>query len=475
MRILILGANGYIGKRLIPVLVDRGYKVICCVRDKNRLVIEPSLLEQVEIREVDFLQKNTIKNLPLTIDIIFYLIHSMSASIKDFVSLEEEAANNFLEYVEGTSVRQIIYLTGIINEGEKLSPHMQSRYNVEKILKKSSSSTTILRAAIIVGSGSASFEIIRDLVEKLPVMVTPKWVKSRIQPIAIRDVIKFLTGVIDHPATFNQTFDIGGNDILSYKEMMLEYSRVRNIKRFIFTLPFMTPRLSSYWLYFVTSTSYKLAVNLVNSMKMDVVCKDNRLKELLEIEPLSYRKAIELAFERIEQNMVLSSWKDAFISSMPSRKVTEFVRVPSYGCFKDVRINDLAGNEEKTLERIWSVGGERGWYYATFLWAIRGTIDRIAGGVGLRRGRTNPDEIHTGDALDFWRVVVADKAQKRLLLYAEMKLPGEAWLEFNIDDNMLIQTATFRPRGLFGRLYWFGLLPFHKLIFKNMAKRIAQG
>ncbi|MCF8337993.1 MAG: DUF2867 domain-containing protein, partial [Bacteroidales bacterium] len=206
-----------------------------------------------------------------------------------------------------------------------------------------------------------------------------------------------------------------------------------------------------------------------------VVCKDNRLKELLEIEPLSYRKAIELAFERIEQNMVLSSWKDAFISSMPSQKVTEFVRVPSHGCFKDVRINDLAGSEEKALERIWSVGGERGWYYATFLWAIRGTIDRIAGGVGLRRGRTNPDDIHTGDALDFWRVVVADKAQKRLLLYAEMKLPGEAWLEFNIDDNMLIQTATFRPRGLFGRLYWFGLLPFHKVIFKNMAKRIAQG
>ena len=475
MRILILGANGYIGKRLIPVLVERGYEVICCVRDKRRLVIEPSLLEQVEVREVDFLQKDTIANLPLSIDIVFYLIHSMSASIKDFVSLEEEAANNFLEYVEGTSARQIIYLTGIINDGEKLSPHMQSRYNVEKILKKSSSSTTILRAAIIVGSGSASFEIIRDLVEKLPVMVTPKWVKSRIQPIAIRDVIKFLTGVIDHPATFNQTFDIGGPEVITYKEMMLEYSRVRNIKRFIITLPFMTPRLSSYWLYFVTTTSYKLAVNLVNSMKMDVVCKDNRLKELLEIEPLSYRKAIELAFERIEQNMVLSSWKDAFISSMPSRKVTEFVRVPSYGCFKDVRINDLAGNEEKALERIWSVGGERGWYYATFLWAIRGTIDRIAGGVGLRRGRTNPDDIHTGDALDFWRVVVADKAQKRLLLYAEMKLPGEAWLEFNIDDNMLIQTATFRPRGLFGRLYWFGLLPFHKVIFKNMAKRIAQG
>lgn len=474
MKILVTGANGYVGRRLIPVLVDSGYEVVCCVRDKNRLKMEESLQEQVEVREVDFLQSDTLKNLPLNVDIAFYLIHSMSSSIKDFVSLEEIAAENFVNYINKTNAQQIIYLTGIINDSQKLSPHMQSRFNVEKILQKSVVPTTILRAGIIVGSGSASFEIIRDLVEKIPVMVTPKWVKSRIQPIAIRDVVKFLTGVINNPAVMNQTFDIGGPEILSYREMLLEYARARNIKRFLFTLPFMTPRLSSYWLYFVTSTSYKLAINLVDSMKMDVVCSDNRLKDILQIETISYRKAIELAFERIEQNMVMSSWKDAFISSMPAKKVSEFVRVPSYGCFKDVRIFDLAISEEKALERIWSVGGEKGWYYATFLWAIRGFIDRFAGGVGLRRGRTNPDNINPGDALDFWRVIVADKSSKRLLLYAEMKLPGEAWLEFNIDDNMLIQTATFRPRGVFGRIYWFSLLPFHKLIFKNMAKRIAK-
>ena len=473
MKILVTGANGYIGKRLIPVLVDSGYEVVCCVRDKKRLTMEPSLIEKVDVREVDFLEKNTLENLPPDIDIAFYLIHSMSASIKNFVSLEEKAAENFTDYIDKSQARQIIYLTGIINDSQELSPHLQSRYNVEKILQKSTVPTTILRAGIIVGSGSASFEIIRDLVEKIPVMVTPKWVNSRIQPIAIRDVVKFLTGVIDHTETWNQTFDIGGPEILSYKEMMLEYARVRNIKRFIFTLPVMTPRLSSYWLYFVTSTSYKLAINLVGSMKMDVVCHDNRLKELINIETIGYRKSIELAFERIEQNMVLSSWKDAFISSMSTQKVTEFVRVPSYGCYKDVQVFDLAGSEEKALERVWSVGGEKGWYYATFLWAIRGFIDRFAGGVGLRRGRTNPDDIHTGDALDFWRVIVADKENMRLLLYAEMKLPGEAWLEFNIDDDMLIQTATFRPRGVYGRLYWFGLLPFHKIIFKNMAKRIA--
>lgn len=473
MKTLVTGANGYIGRRLIPVLVDNGYEVICCVRDKNRLTMEPSLVEKVEVREVDFLEKNTLENLPLDIDIAFYLIHSMSSSIKNFVSLEEKAAENFTSYINKTQARQIIYLTGIINDSQKLSPHLQSRYNVEIILQKSSVAVTILRAGIIVGSGSASFEIIRDLVEKIPVMITPRWVNSRIQPIAIRDVVKFLTGVIDHPETLNQTFDIGGPEILSYKEMMLEYARVRNIKRFIFTLPIMTPRLSSYWLYFVTSTSYKLAINLVDSMKMDVICHDTRLKELLNIETIPYRKSIEMAFERIEQNMVLSSWKDAFISSMSTQKVTEFVRVPSYGCYKDVQVFDLAVSEEKALDRVWSVGGEKGWYYATFLWAIRGFIDRFAGGVGLRRGRTNPDDIHTGDALDFWRVIIADKETMRLLLYAEMKLPGEAWLEFNIDDNMLIQTATFRPRGVYGRLYWFGLLPFHKLIFKNMAKRIA--
>ena len=473
MKILVTGANGYIGKRLIPVLVDSGYEVVCCVRDKNRLSMEPSLLKQVDIREVDFLEKDTLNNLPYNIDIAYYLIHSMSASIKNFVSLEETAAGNFAEYLNKTNARQVIYLTGIINDSQNLSPHLQSRFNVEQILNNSSVPATILRAGIIVGSGSASFEIIRDLVEKIPVMVTPKWVNTRIQPIAIRDVVKFLTGVIDHPATMNQTFDIGGPEILTYKKMMLVYSRVRNIKRFIFTLPVMTPRLSSYWLYFVTSTSYKLAINLVDSMKIDVVCRDNRLKELLDIETISYRKSIELAFERIEQNMVLSSWKDAFISSMSTQKVTEFVRVPSYGCFKDVQVFDLSGSEKEALDRVWSVGGEKGWYYATFLWAIRGFIDRFAGGVGLRRGRTNPDDLHAGDALDFWRVVVADKKSMRLLLYAEMKLPGEAWLEFNIDDNMLIQTATFRPRGVFGRLYWVTLLPFHKLIFRNMARRIA--
>ncbi len=473
MKILVTGANGYIGKRLIPVLVDSGYEVVCCVRDKNRLSMEPSLLKQVDIREVDFLEKDTLNNLPYNIDIAYYLIHSMSASIKNFVSLEETAAGNFAEYLNKTNARQVIYLTGIINDSQNLSPHLQSRFNVEQILNNSSVPATILRAGIIVGSGSASFEIIRDLVEKIPVMVTPKWVNTRIQPIAIRDVVKFLTGVIDHPATMNQTFDIGGPEILTYKKMMLVYSRVRNIKRFIFTLPVMTPRLSSYWLYFVTSTSYKLAINLVDSMKIDVVCRDNRLKELLDIETISYRKSIELAFERIEQNMVLSSWKDAFISSMSTQKVTEFVRVPSYGCFKDVQVFDLSGSEKEALDRVWSVGGEKGWYYATFLWAIRGFIDRFAGGVGLRRGRTNPDDLHAGDALDFWRVVVADKQSMRLLLYAEMKLPGEAWLEFNIDDNMLIQTATFRPRGVFGRLYWVTLLPFHKLIFRNMARRIA--
>lgn len=473
MRVLITGANGYIGKRLIPVMIDREFDVVCCVRDKKRLFIEPSLLEQIDVREVDFLQEKTLDNLPTDIDIAFYLIHSMSSSISDFQSLEEKAAENFVNYIETTQARQIIYLTGIANDKSKLSQHMQSRLNVEHILQRSKAATTILRAGIIVGSGSASFEIIRDLVEKIPVMITPKWVNSRIQPISIRDVIKFITGVIANKDTYNQVFDIGGPEVLTYKEMMLEYARVRSIRRIIITIPVMTPRLSSYWLYFVTSTTYKLAVNLVNSMKMDVVCRENRLREMLGIKPLTYRKAIELAFERIEHNMVMSSWKDAFISSMSSRKVAEFVRVPSYGCFKDVRVNEIAVSENKALERVWSVGGQKGWYYATFLWAIRGSIDRIAGGVGLRRGRTNPDEIHPGDALDFWRVIVADKTLKRLLLYAEMKLPGEAWLEFNIDDGLLIQTATFRPRGVFGRIYWFGLLPFHKLIFSNMAKRIA--
>lgn len=454
-------------------MLEDGHEIVCCVRDKNRINLEPSVQKQVTVAEADFLNVDSLSNLPEDIDVAYYLIHSMTSSINDFMKMEEDSATNFVSYIEKTSAKQTIYLTGLVNESVKLSSHLQSRLNVEKILISSSVPATVLRAGIIVGSGSASFEIIRDLVEKLPAMITPRWLKTRTQPIAIRDVLKYLRGVAGRKDTYNKVFDIGGPDVMTYKEMLLQYAEVRDLKRVIWVVPVMTPRLSSYWLYFVTSTSYKLAVNLVDSMKVDVVCREESLKEKLEIEPTPYKEAIRRAFERIEQNAVISSWKDAFISSSYSKAINDFIQVPQNGVLTDRREVDIKMSEDKVLDNIWSLGGKNGWFYADKLWALRGFLDKMAGGVGLRRGRTNPDDIHPGDALDFWRVIVADRDHKRLLLFAEMKLPGEAWLEFKIDNNRLIQTATFRPKGLGGRTYWYMVVPFHMLIFKGMAKRIA--
>lgn len=306
-------------------------------------------------------------------------------------------------------------------------------------------------------------------------MITPKWVNTKTQPIAIRDVLEFLTGVIGKTETFDRSFDIGGPDVLTYKEMMKIYAEVRGLNLSIFQVPVMTPKLSSYWLYFVTATSYKLAKNLVDSMRVEVIAKNHELQDLLKLQPISYRKALELAFIKIEQNQVVSSWKDSKVSGRFSASdLNKYVRVPKYGCLTDhqqmkTEIPDVA------LERIWAIGGNNGWYYANFLWRIRGYLDKLFGGVGLRRGRTNTDNINPGDALDFWRVLYTDKKEKRLLLFAEMKVPGEAWLEFYIDkENIVHQNATFRPRGLRGRLYWYAMLPFHCFIFHGMLSNICK-
>lgn len=498
MKILLTGATGYIGKRLLPVLIEQGHEVVCCVRDKKRFptdgiykhpnvsVFEVDFLKDIsDPLTLSFLRKQESNNFTSSvessslkdIDAAYYLIHSMSSNVKDFGSLEETSANNFIKLVKQTSVKQIIYLGGITNE-EKLSKHLASRKRVEEILAASGIPLTSIKAGIIVGSGSASFEIIRDLVEKLPVMITPKWLNTKHQPIAIRNILEYLTGVLLRPETFNKSYDVGGPDILSYKEMLLQLAEVRGLKRFIYTVPIMTPRLSSYWLYFVTSTSYMLAINLVNSMKVEVVAKDNELEKMLGIKPISYKEAVQLAFQKIEQNNVVSSWKDSLVSSYVDNSLLEHINVPTNGCFFDKREKEITTSVEQVLENIWSIGGERGWYYGDWLWHLRGFLDKLAGGVGLRRGRTNKTEIHTGDTLDFWRVLAADKENKRLLLYAEMKLPGEAWLEFKIVEkngkNFLQQTATFRPKGLLGRLYWYSVLPLHFFVFDGMAKNVIR-
>lgn len=390
--------------------------------------------------------------------------------------MEKKSAENFKTLIEKTNCKQIVYLTGIVNQ-ENLSIHLKSRKKVEEVLKSSKIPVTILRAAIIVRSGSASFEIIRDLVEKLPFMIAPKWLDTKCQPIGIRDVVKYLKGVMLRKDCLGKTFDIGGKDILTYKEMLLQYAEVRGLKRVILTLPFFSLKLSSYWLYFITSTNYNLARILVESMRIEVICRDEKLEEILQVHPLSYKEAVNAAFQKIEQNLILSSWKDSFISSNADEKFMKLAEAPEYGIVKEVRKVPVT-DTVKTLENIWSIGGNRGWYYSDYLWKIRGFIDILAGGVGLRRGRTNPSQIYPGDALDFWRVIIANKQNKRLLLYSEMKLPGEAWLEFKITESdnksFLKQTATFRPYGLAGRIYWYMLYPAHLFIFSNMAKNIEK-
>ncbi|WP_317165108.1 SDR family oxidoreductase [Cyclobacterium salsum] len=472
LKILLTGATGYIAQRLLPALLQEGHQVVCCVRDKNRFNAERFPPENLSVVEVDFLEEKSLQNIPKDIDLAYYLIHSMSTQSGKFEEMEATCAINFKKRIEETSADQVIYLSGIVND-EELSKHLSSRKNVEGILSDARFALTTLKAGIIVGSGSASFEIIRDLVEKLPVMIAPQWLKTKCQPIAIRNVIQFLKGVILKKETYNQSFDIGGPDILNYKEMLLRFAEIRGLKRRIGIVPVMTPKISSYWLYFVTSTSYALAQNLVNSMKIEVICTPNNLASTLGITLIGYDDSIRLAFDKIEQNQVLSSWKDAQTSDLLQNGLSQYMEVPVNGCYVEVR-KQAIDNPEKVLQNIWKIGGKQGWYYGNWLWEIRGFMDQLAGGVGMRRGRKSDTEISAGETLDFWRVLIASKSEKRLLLYAEMKLPGEAWLEFKIVKDELVQTATFRPLGLLGRVYWYSVFPFHGFIFGGMIRNIIK-
>jgi uncharacterized protein YbjT (DUF2867 family) len=471
MRILITGTTGYIAKRLALRLLEEDHELICCVRDLNRIPDEIEDHPNITYLKVDFLKTEGI-SFPKDIDVAYYLIHSMNNSNEDFKLLEQQCASNFKELIEATRCEQVIYLSGIVND-ETLSKHLQSRYQVEQILESKKYALTTFRAGIIVGSGSASFEIIRDIVEKLPVMVTPKWLNTKSQPIAIRDVLSYLSGGIKKAELYNRSIDICGPEVLTYKEMLLQFAEVRGLKRYIWTLPVLSPKLSSYWLYFVTSTSFSLASALVDSMKVEVIAKDSDINDLIEVVPMTYKKAVELAFQKIQQNAVVSSWKDAVSSGVFDDQLSKHIELPHFGCFKDIRSRPII-DEDYTLEKIWRIGGENGWYSFNWLWRIRGYVDKLFGGVGLRRGRTHEDYLEPGDPLDFWRVLLADKEEKRLLLFAEMKLPGEAWLEFKIVKDRLFQRAVFRPKGVFGRAYWYMVLPFHAFVFNGMIKALTE-
>ena len=479
MRILLTGANGYIGMRLLPVLVEAGHEVTCVVRDAHRFQPSPDLLNKINVIEFDFLRpENAVQNFNKKyFDVAYYLIHSLGDTTTTLKEYEIRSAGCFVLVATLTQVKQIIYLSGISNE-KNLSKHLLARKVVKDVFIRSGIAYTIFEAGIIVGSGSISFEIIRDLTEKLPVMIVPRWLNSRCQPIAIRNVINYLHKSLLNEQTFFRTFEIGGPDVLSYKQMLLEFAAVRGYKRYVISLPVLFPGLSVYWLYLTTSANFVIAQQLVHSMKNDVVCKEHSIQEIIPEELIPYREAIQMAFLRIEQNMVVSSWTDAASSSLSRLDVNQFVEVPVNGCYKDRKWIEIDKDKvEEVAARFFGIGGKQGWYYADKLWQIRGLLDKFVGGVGMRRGRRSDTDIQPGDALDFWRVLLVDHKNYRLLLFAEMKLPGEAWLEFSIIKNenhcILKQTATFRPKGILGRNYWYTMLPFHYFIFRNMLKRIA--
>ncbi|WP_111684065.1 SDR family oxidoreductase [Winogradskyella tangerina] len=471
MRILITGTTGYIAKRLALQLLEAKHELICCVRDMNRIPDEIEEHPLCTFIKIDFLKPEE-NQIPKDIDAAYYLIHSMATQSEDFEELELKCASNFKSLVSKTNCKQVIYLSGIVND-DSLSKHLKSRLQVEKTLISDHYALTTFRAGIIVGSGSASFEIIRDIVEKLPVMITPKWLNTKSQPIGIRDVLTYLAGAIGREELYNKSFDIFGPEVLTYKDMLLQFAEVRGLRRYIYTLPVLTPKLSSYWLYFVTSTSFQLAQALVDSMKVEVIGKPSNINSIIDIQPMAYKTAVDLAFQKIQQNSVISSWKDAVSSGVFKDQLSKHIELPQFGCFKDVRSRKVQ-DEQFTMDKIWSIGGRNGWYSFNGLWKLRGYVDKLFGGVGLRRGRTHDTYLEPGDPLDFWRVLFADKKEKRLLLFAEMKLPGEAWLEFKIVKDKLYQRAVFRPKGVWGRLYWYMVLPFHAFVFKGMINALVE-
>lgn len=481
MKVLITGANGYIGLRLVLALLEAGHQVTAVVRDPSRFPVDNFSANgnQLTVRKADFLDEESLEKLDMEADAAFYLIHSMGAG-GDFASREKRCATNFSDTAVRLDWKRIIYLSGLVDEDAELSEHLSSRRKVEEILRGSGAPLTVLRASIIVGSGSASFEIIRDLAEKLPAMVTPRWVRTRCQPVALRNVLGYLVGLLEKPETEGATYDIGGPDVMTYRELLEGYCKVRGLRRFFISTPLLTPRLSSAWLFLMTSTSFPLARALVDSMTNETVCGENAIRSIIPLDLLTYREAVELALARIAQNHVPSSWMGALAAGTLDPRLFDAVKVPQHGVYQDGRSFPLTAPVGQVTDAIWSLGGAAGWPSMNWAWKARGILDKMAGGIGIRRGRRHPTELRSGDALDFWRVLLADRDGGRLILYAEMKLPGEAWLEFAIEPDgnggeKLRQTATFRPHGVLGRLYWFSVLPFHSLLFPRMGTRLAAG
>jgi len=474
---LVSGVTGYIGGRLVPCLLEAGYKVRVVCRDADRLQGR-KWIDLVEVFEADVLKPETMSGMMEDIDIAYYLIHSMSGTDnEDFHERDIRAAENFGTEARRHNVERIIYLGGLGSAEDDLSKHLKSRQLTGDRLRKSGVPVTEFRAAIVVGSGSKSFEMIRYLTDRVPLMICPRWVYSKVQPIAIRDVLKYLTLAIEKPATKGEIIEIGGSDVLTYADMMQIYAELNGLKRILISVPVLTPGLSSYWVHWMTPVPASLARPLIEGLKNDVVVKSDKAEKLFpEIGPLGYRKAVRLAITRIDTQEVETTWNDALLSSKGDERPV--VLESKQGLNIERRMRMVNASQENVFKAFTSLGGDRGWLVYEWAWKLRGIMDRMVGGVGFRRGRRSASELRVGDALDFWRVE-AIKENELLRLRAEMKVPGRAWLEFqavegNGGSTKLVQTAYFAPKGLFGLLYWYGLYPFHSLIFSGMIEHIGR-
>lgn len=480
LTVVVLGATGYVGGRLVPQLLESGYRVRAAGRSLEKLKSRYwSGHKNIELASVDVHDKDSLRAVLSGADVAYYLVHSMNPQSADFEYDDRLAANHMVTAARECEVKRIIYLGGLGEQSDRLSKHLKSRHEVSEILKLGTVPVTVLRAAMIIGSGSASFEILRYLVDRLPVMVTPRWVKTPNQPIAIRNVIEYLCRCLEKKETVGQTFDIGGPEVLSYLDLMRIYAEVAGLrKRFVIPVPVLTPRLSSLWIHLVTPVPSYIAQPLAEGLKNPVVCKDKRITEIIPQDLLSCREAISRALHSINSNDVKTHWTDA--GEIPPCAVAQTGDPLWAGgtILEDKRVRQVNASAQQTWRVISQIGGQRGWYHGTWLWVLRGFLDRLVGGVGSSRGRRNAVEINPGDVLDFWRVVDVEPA-KLLRLAAEMKLPGIATLEFRIkelgpDACEIIQHARFQPRGLAGIAYWYILIGLHEYIFGGMIRKIAK-
>jgi uncharacterized protein YbjT (DUF2867 family) len=478
--VLVTGATGYVGGRLVPRLLTAGYRVRTLGRSLSKLRSRPwGGHPRIELALGDVMDLESLRQAAQGCGAAYYLVHSMTAAARDFAAADRRAAGNLAQAAAAAGLDRIIYLGGLGGADDpNLSEHLRSRFEVARILQAGPVPTTFLRAAMILGSGGAAFEILRYLVDRLPVMLTPRWVHTPVQPIAIRNVLTYLVGCLESDDTRGQTFDIGGPEVVTYRQLMDIYAEEAHLpRRLIIPVPVLTPRLSSYWIHLITPVPASLAQPLAAGLANPVVCLDNRIRDLIPQELLDCRQTIRLALQRIEQQRVETCWSDAGA-----------LRPPEWAACGDA---DYAGGTVLSLAyrillqaapaEVWPslrrIGGSTGWYYGDTMWAVRGWADRLLGGSGLRRGRRHPSELRPGDALDFFRVLEIEPEQ-RLLLVAEMKMPGEATLEFRLSPRPdgvteLTQTARFLPRGLLGILYWYFLDPFHKKIYPGMLRGIA--